>query len=302
MKGIRAVGGLILLAPFAACTIGEEPRVVSAEEPLPDDVVAGDVVRRGDIELVVPEPGQEVLMIADLEDGTSIELAIRNPLGGAVEILEPTVEEPDTLVLAAGALGACDDGAFSLSGHKWTSQYQWKYQSGSTPSANNKDNVEAALKNAAAAITTSRNNCGLADLVSATQSYRGRTSAGPAVHAQNGVVTCGSTDGNNVVGFGSLPAGTLGVACSWTSGGAAVEGDIKLSTRNKWYALGVPSGCSNSFGVQAIAAHEFGHVFGLGHVSESTHPNLTMSTAARACSNAPLTLGRGDVRGLRQLY
>jgi hypothetical protein len=302
MKDFRRVGVVSLFASFAACTVGEEPRVVSADEPLPDDVVAGDVVRRGDVELVVPEPGEEVLMIADFEDGTSIELAIRNPLGGAVEIIEPTMEEPDSLVIAASAPAACDDGAFSLSGHKWTSQFQWKFQSGSTPSSNSVANVEAALKNAAAAITTSRNNCGLADLVAATQSYKGRTTAAPAVHSQNGVVTCGGTDGNNVVGFGSLPAGTLGVACSWTSGGAATEGDIKLSTRNAWYALGVPSGCSNRFGVQAIGAHEFGHVFGLGHVSESTHPNLTMSTAARACSNAPLTLGRGDVRGLRQLY
>ena len=48
--------------------------------------------------------------------------------------------------------------------------------------------------------------------------------------------------------------------------------------------------------------HELGHVFGLNHVSESGHPNLTMSTAARDCSNAPLSLGLGDVRALRQLY
>ena len=68
------------------------------------------------------------------------------------------------------------------------------------------------------------------------------------------------------------------------------------------HALTVPTGCSNRFGVQAVGVHELGHVFVLNHVSESAHPNLTMSTAARACSNAPLSLGLGDVRALRQLY
>ena len=64
----------------------------------------------------------------------------------------------------------------------------------------------------------------------------------------------------------------------------------------------MPSGCSNRYGVEAVATHEFGHVFGLGHVSETNHPTLTMSTAAGACSNAPYSLGLGDVRALRSLY
>ena len=207
-------------------------------------------------------------------------------------------------MLAAGSTAPCSDGAFKLSGHKWTAEYQWRFQAGSTPGANSKDNVETALVNAANAITTSRNSCGFADLVSATHKYLGRTSAAPAVRGTaSGAVACGNSDGNNVIGFGSLPAGFLAVACSWTDGaGKAVEGDIKYNTRYSWYALGVPANCSRRFGVQAIGVHELGHVFGLSHVSESGHPNLTMSTAARDCSNAPLSLGLGDVRALRQLY
>lgn len=289
-------------ALLTGCMVGDDEeaaRVVSADDPLPADLAAGDVVRMGDVEIVVPDPGQEVIMVAELDDGTSVELAIRNPLDGVVEIMHPP-EEP--LVIAAGSTNACDDGAFNLSGHKWTQQYQWSFQASSTPNANSVANVEQGLKNAAAAITTSRNNCGLADLVGVTQRYLGRTSAGPGIRSRDGKVTCSSSDGKNVVGFGTLPSGFLGVACSWTSNGVAVEGDIRFNTRYSWYALDVPGSCSNRFGVQAVGAHEFGHVFGLGHVSESAHPNLTMSTAARPCSNAPLSLGLGDVRALRQLY
>jgi hypothetical protein len=64
----------------------------------------------------------------------------------------------------------------------------------------------------------------------------------------------------------------------------------------------VPSGCSNRFSVESTATHEFGHVFGLAHVAESTHGNLTMSPSMGPCSAAPETLGKGDVLGLRALY
>jgi hypothetical protein len=139
--------------------------------------------------------------------------------------------------------------------------------------------------------------------VSATQQYLGRTGAAPGIKSVDGTITCTGTDGKNVVGFGTLPTGVLGIACAWSDGsGNAIEGDVRLSTRYAWYALDVPSGCSNRYGVQAVATHEFGHVFGLGHVSESTHPTLTMSTATRACTNAPYSLGLGDVRALRALY
>jgi hypothetical protein len=280
--------------------VGGETRVVSADEELPADLIAGDVVTKQGIEVVVPEPGQDVTVVAEMDDGTSIELAIRNPLGGAVELMQPPVEP---LVIAAGTADACGDGAYNLMGHKWKTQYKWSFFSSSTPAANSVANVEQGLKNAAAAITTQRNPCNLADQVEATQLYLGRTASAPGIKTADGKVTCTGTDGKNIVGFGALPAGVLGIACAWSDGaGGAVEGDVRLSTRYSWFALDVPASCSNRYGVQATATHEFGHVFGLGHVSESAHPNLTMSTAGAPCTNRELSLGLGDVRGLRQMY
>lgn len=284
----------------AACTDADEPIEVSADEPLPAELRAGDIVRAGDIAVEVPASGETVSITVDRDDGGSHTLSIASSPDGVVSIVAPP-DEPITIL--AGANAPCQDGAFSTGGHRWRTTYAWRFQASSTPSANNKDKVEAGLRLAANAITNSRNDCGLADQVSATHHYDGRTSKGPNIRNTTSGVVCSTRDEQNTVGFGSLPGGVLGVACSWTDGnGGALEGDVRLSTRFRWYGQDVPAGCNNTFGIEPVATHEFGHVFGLGHVSEGSHPNLTMSTAIAACTNAALTLGLGDVRALRSLY
>jgi hypothetical protein len=144
----------------------------------------------------------------------------------------------------------------------------------------------------------------LRDIVSAQHVYAGRTTRATNIISSKSSIKCGARDGHNVVAFGVLPRGTLGVACSWSSGGAAVESDVKLNDLHyRWYAANKkPAGCRASFSVEAVATHEFGHVFGLGHVSEGRHGNLTMSTHTGPCTGAPSSLGLGDVLGLRSLY
>ncbi|WP_338089092.1 matrixin family metalloprotease [Nannocystis pusilla] len=57
------------------------------------------------------------------------------------------------------------------------------------------------------------------------------------------------------------------------------------------------------FSVKAVMTHERGHTFGLGHVGESSHGDLTMSpTINGPCQDSESTLGEGDVAGLRALY
>jgi len=293
---------ILSLGLLGGCLAADEPDPleVSADEPLPIELAAGDIVRAHDISVVVPERGESVTITVEAEDGTARALTIRHPLDGAIEVISPA---PDPVVIAAGATAVCQDGAYKLAGHKWTSTYKWRFQASSTPDANSTANVETALKNAAYAITSSRNDCGLADQVSATQQYLGRTTIGPNVTATSTTMTCGNRDGTNAVGFGRLPTNYLGVACSWFDGaGTALEGDVRLDRARAWYALAVPEGCTGKVGIQPVATHEFGHVFGLGHVSEASHPNMTMSTANASCTNSAYSLGLGDVRGLRQLY
>ncbi len=69
-----------------------------------------------------------------------------------------------------------------------------------------------------------------------------------------------------------------------------------------WTGAIAPS-CKNRWSLEAVATHEMGHVFGLGHVPEETHGKLTMSPQLNGpCQAAEATLGLGDVAGLEQRY
>jgi hypothetical protein len=61
--------------------------------------------------------------------------------------------------------------------------------------------------------------------------------------------------------------------------------------------------CRNRYDLEAVMTHERGHTFGLNHVSESGHGNLTMSTQINGpCQLTERTLGWGDVLGLDNKY
>lgn len=194
---------------------------------------------------------------------------------------------------------ACTDGAYLKNGHRWSVRYNWRFQSGSRPAGLSSSGVANALRRGAYNIVNGDNNCGLPDFISATHWYRGRTSHSPNISSGAG---CRGRDRINTVGFGYLPRGYLGMTCWWTYNGRVVEADIKLNKAYyRWY-VSRPSGCRSRWSIEAVATHEFGHVFGLGHVSEGLHGSLTMSTVISACQGAETTLGLGDVLGLRALY
>ena len=159
--------------------------------------------------------------------------------------------------------------------------------------------AEAALERAAHNVVTGHNNCGIPDRISATERYLGRTTSPTDVGDD---ATCGTPDGRNEVGFGKLPAAVMALTCWWTRHGHTVEADIKLNKAFYHWTARVQAGCSLTWSIEDVATHEFGHAFGLDHVGESLHGNLTMSPLIAPCQNAEETLGLGDIRGLERKY
>lgn len=316
------------LAVTAACA--------PASDPIPQEVVdgeahglsvkPGDAYGEGGVTVIAPQVGEGIFAEVIFEDGRSRTLHLWTDRDENVYRLPDPTQDPtdaddpadpadtgDTTgddvtstaeaageVTASSSPGPCKDGASKLIGYKWAETLEWSFQASSTPDANSIANVEARLKAAAANITGSKNSCGLEDQVAAKQVYAGRTTRGTQIGAD---ASCKTGDGFNTVGFGALPDGVLGLACVWYDGqGHAIEADIRLAKARKWFAV-KPSTCSAQNSVEAVATHEFGHVFGLGHVAEAAHGNLTMSPAINGpCQTSEATLGLGDVKGLRALY
>jgi hypothetical protein len=237
--------------------------------------------------------------------GLLIGAALARPGAGAAE--NPAVHRDGTRAVRAAAgtstdsatvpASACSDSAYVTYSTKWTQQYRFYIKSSTFPSSVSSTAV-AALKAASVNVTRGDNDCGLSDNISATAAYQGTTTSSANITTSG---SCGSSDGRNVIDFGTLPSGYLALTCWWTSGSNTVESDMRLNKASYGWVTST-SGCSNKFSVEDVATHEFGHVFGMGHVSESSHGNLTMSPTMYACQNAETSLGLGDVRGLESKY
>lgn len=193
---------------------------------------------------------------------------------------------------AGGSADPCADPAFRLIGGKWQETYRWWFNAASTPDRLNPTAVRDVFQKSFSNITEVNNDCGLPDNVSATHSFMGRTQRAPR---------CSRMDGMNVVGFKRLRQGVLGVTCFWTFGNRIVEADMAINSRVPW-TLSL-AGCVRKVMLEATVTHEAGHVFGLDHVREGRHGQLTMSPLLNgACQNSEATLGLGDVKGLEALY
>ncbi|GEP39455.1 hypothetical protein NPS01_31180 [Nocardioides psychrotolerans] len=152
------------------------------------------------------------------------------------------------------------------------------------------------------------NDCGRGHNVNRDANYAGITSLNPniALNADGDVICSGNSDSISVVGFGKLPEGVLGVSCPKRSSLDSKElivDDIRISQDSSTFTL-TPNalGCVSRYDLQALVTHEFGHFFGLGHVSESKRQQMTMSPLVGACTAAERTLGLRDMLGLEVLF
>lgn len=299
LRAIR-VAGLVLLAVFVSRGVASAPpKVAPGFTEDSSTVVAlrpGMEYRQDGLTIRVPPRGVSVAAEAIGAKGKAVELALETREDGSVVVHRGASAERIAVVGATS--GACGDGAYTLNGPRWASTYNWYVSSSNLPSNISLSGAESSFKKAIAHIVNAYNDCGRGDQVGASAAFAGKTSSSPDITDR---AACQSRDGRNEMGFRRLPSSYLAYSCRWWSGGRFIEGDTAYNTYYKWYTS-KPSSCYWRWSVENVATHELGHTFGLSHVSESSHPRLTMSPTIYPCQNGESTLGLGDLRGLESLY
>ncbi|WP_426243897.1 matrixin family metalloprotease [Nocardioides sp. LHG3406-4] len=280
---------------------GDIPLEVLQATPDPSCSLVGRVVFSGNAAVTIPPAGMGVgAAAARDETGTgALDLTVTTSLSGEVSA---EVEEIESVPAARRRnVDACKDAQFNSGGHAWAAPLTWTFRAKSTPSHLRKARALRDLKAGAANISAARNDCGLARVATVGSSYAGASNQSPDIHVVGNNISCGDYNTANAVDFGRLPRGIYGWTCFWwNSDGQMVAADMRVSNSPAVVSR-VPKGCRSRFDLQAIATHEWGHAFGLGHVS-AVNRNLTMPPLLISCSDDQRTLGLGDYMGIEALY
>lgn len=323
-SGLALAFAVLIVATFArtpaaqtgaqileACEAGKQEIKASAlpEVVGPDQCPVGE--RRivdGPVASVVPPAGQTVYAEVLTTSGAQ-ELGVRSLSDGAVELThvgdESESEESATMDLSrARSRGECSDLANTDLAHKVTDTLDYRFRVSTTPPDLRRSVARNAIRRGALNVFDTRNGCRLGDRVPVALRYTGRTGA----PAQAGAGLCGTNDGLSVVAFGDLERGVVASACTISDSrpdlDEVVAADIKINRADfRWTTAPNSRSCRRAYDVEAVMTHEWGHVFGLGHVPERAHRNLTMSpTINGPCQTSERSLGRGDVLGLDAKY
>ncbi len=121
-------------------------------------------------------------------------------------------------------------------------------------------------------------------------------------------------DGQNVIAWTQLDAGTLAAASVWVKNGKVVEADIALNALIPWAwtpcaptdgsctPAAADAGLVRRFDLQSVLTHEVGHWLGIGHLDGAAAAELTMFTTPNPGERKQVTLALGDVAGVRAAY
>jgi Matrixin len=289
----RVIASLLLLGVVA---VGSPPAIAATAQPR--SIRPGDRFTAEGITLIVQQPGRGVWSAALEANGGWRAVGVSTALDGSVSVVEESAPSAPTGP-TSDRTAPCSDNAYTLYSNTWDSTYAWYFNASTAPSEISQHTATTGVRNGVENIVQVNNDCGLADNVSAKQHYKGTTSKMPNIFSGS---SCDNSDGTNVVAFGNLASTDIAFTCWWTIGNTTVEADLKLNKVEYSWVVNIGSNCSAKYSVEAISTHEFGHAFGLGHVSEILHGTLTMSPVILPCQSSEKTLGLGDVRGLEAQY
>ncbi|WP_329221109.1 matrixin family metalloprotease [Streptomyces sp. NBC_01485] len=332
----RAITAFVVAASLSVVCVGEAHRTTPAcararGELTVDDLPAGSsvldcravgrVITHDGAGVTVPEPGTTVSVDALTADGSARDFTLAVATDGTVSYgheaahaehtqrvdqTEHAKHAEHTQAVAgsrADAPAPCTDGAYSTAGRKEYGTYEWFVGDGPLPGGLSREEARRAFQDAVATITTSRNDCGYDDAVTAKARYLSTTGNEAGIDR---AARCVRRDGLSVWDGGDLGTDAVATTCSWSRpvpGGPdeLLEADVRFNTQDYAFTDRPSGGCTHAYDIRSVATHEAGHVFGLGH-SGAGHENLTMYANSFACSTGARSLGKGDVLGLRSLY
>lgn len=268
--------------------------------------VAGRTIQDGGVGGVVPPPGESVHAEVLTTTGAE-ELQVSRREDGTIELgsVGEDAEAGGDLAKAGGP-GECSDPEYTDGQRRVPegSPLRYEINKASTPPELKPGDAVGAIRRAGARVVNTKSNCRMGDRVPAGLVYGGKTGRGTNING----LECMTNDRNSVVAFGDLPSGILAVTCNWGVTRpvyeATVASDIKINKGDvRWTTSPRSGSCQGMWDLEGVMTHERGHTFGLGHVPEAGHGNLTMSTNINGtCQMAERSLGRGDVLGLGNKY
>jgi hypothetical protein len=198
---------------------------------------------------------------------------------------------------SSGSPGPCDDytqGAGTA--YKVGGSYPGFYiRTPSIPSNVGTTNGVNAIRNALTGVVSHANDCGEARNPNVDELPYNGAASNTGNFTSGG--DCTTLDSVNVVDFGVLSGDAVARFCLTYVNGRTTAYDVRMDSEYYWdYTL--TDGChnNNAWDITGVLTHEWGHVYGLSHVAESSSGNLTMSTAFNGkCQVSERTLGRGDM-------
>jgi Matrixin len=330
VRHLTLLAAALALATFAVTMIARsptaqtDPEVYEACRPDRDTIPASDLPETVEMEncpigervitdhgagTVLPDPGEGVytevltttgaqeLEVTHYRDGTVEFEHVGNDSGDDEAASGPASSRE---LVARGSPGECADPAFNSLGYRVSQGLGYRFNRSTTPRNLSDAAVIKAIRRGGANVTGTESTCHLGDRVPATLGYEGRTGLSANV-TEDG--RCVGNDGVNVASFGDLP-NFLAVTCVFFRNGEVLSSDLHINKGDyRWTTKPGSRSCRRMWDVEAVVTHERGHTFGLGHVAEDSHRNLTMSPIINGtCQSSERTLGRGDVLGLDSKY